>query len=376
MVRRVGAAGRVVVFESDLISYFLSMEVAFRTTLDDYLAFYKYFYFRRKLGLRVLVIALVCLMVANGSKEGHSAFTWTNLLTVLVVTVVIIVIGSVIPCIRASRKARKMWAVSEQLDQKRIVLSADGITVKSEDEAGTVIASGSWRWESIKYVGSNDRFVFIMLVNWQVFLISRSYFHSGNEVANFIGIVRNETARVTGTDQEFNEAKVRRIAPWGFVGLVPNFGVIAGVVLLYQGIIRFKSRLLVIIGVADILFTILFWVAMQYWVFDGPIFAGMNKQMSKGQLNTVFKSVEFYKLQNGHYPDSLQQVEDIRGYVWITDPLSNKGLRSKAVNFYYQKMGDRYWLFSVGEDGEPFTADDIYPTMNPADSTKFGLRLR
>jgi len=215
-----------------------------------------------------------------------------------------------------------------------------------------------------------------MLVNWQVFLISRSYFHAENEVANFIGIVRNETARVTGTDQESNEAKVRRIAPWGFVGLVPNFGVIAGVVLLYQGIIRFKSRLLVIIGVADILFTILFWVAMQYWVFDGPIFAGMNKQMSKGQLNTVFKSVEFYKLQNGHYPDSLQQVEDIRGYVWITDPLSNKGLRSKAVNFYYQKMGDRYWLFSVGEDGEPFTADDIYPTMNPADSTKFGLRLR
>jgi hypothetical protein len=130
---------------SDLFSYLIGMEVEFRTTIVDYLAFYKYFYFRRKIGLRILIVALVCLMVANGSEKGHSVFTWTNLLTVLVVAVVIIVIGSVIPYIRASRKARKTLAVPGQLDQKRIVLSADGITVKNEDEAGTVVASGSWR---------------------------------------------------------------------------------------------------------------------------------------------------------------------------------------------------------------------------------------
>jgi len=369
---------RLGVFESDLISYFLSMEVAFRITLDDYLAFYPYFFFRRKQGLRALVIAfLVCVVVVNGgTKDGRVTFTWTDLLTVVGATIFIIALSSGIPYLRTIRKARKVLAEPDQSGQKRMILSADGFTVRGEDEAGTVITAGSWRWESVKYVDSTGKFVFIMLVNRELFLIPRQYFQAADAVANFIGIVRNGIARVTGTSQESNEAKARRIAPWGFVGLVPNFGVIAGVVLLYQGIIRFKSRLLVIIGVADILFTILFWVAMQYWVFDGPTFTGMNKQMSKGMLNTVFKSVEFYKLQHGDYPDSLKQVEDIRGYVWITDPLSNKGLRSKPFNFYYEKTGDRYWLFSVGEDGEPFTADDIYPTMNPADSTKFGLRLR
>jgi len=352
------------------------MEVAFRTTIDDYQAFYRYFYFRRKLGLRVLIVALVCLMVANGPKEGHSVFTWTNLLTVLVVAVVIIVIGSVIPYIRASQKPRKMLAVPGQLDQKRVILSADGITVKNEDEAGTVVASGSWRWESIKYVDSNDRFVFIMLVNWKVFLIPRQYFHAENEVDNFTGIVRNGKARVRSGGLESDEAKARRIAPWGFLGLMPNFGVIAGLVLLYQGIIRFKSRLLIIIGVADILFTIVFWAAMRHWVFNSPSIVRMEKQLSQGQLNTIFKNVELYKIQHGDYPDSLQQIEDLRKDLWISDALPRKGSRLKPDHYYYQKTGDKYWLFSVGEDGEPFTADDIYPTMNPADSTKFGLRLR
>ena len=353
------------------------MEVVFRTTIDDYRAFYKYFFFRRKLWLRILYAALFSFVVANSSKGGHSDISWgATLLTFGVAVVIVIAVTSMIPYLGTIRKIRKIFEAPGQLDQRRMILSADGITVRSEDEAGTVIASGSWRWESVRFVDSNDRFVFIMLVNWKVFLIPRQYFHAGNEVDNFIGIVRNGMARVRGTSQESNEAKARRIARWGFLGLLPNFGVIAGIVLLYQGIIRLKSRLLIIIGVADILFTILFWMAMQYWVFDGPLFAGANRQAAQKQLNSVFKSVEFYKLQHGHYPDSLEQVEDIQGFVWINDPLSSKGFRSKQDNFYYQKTGDKYWLFSVGEDRQAFTADDIYPTMNPADSTKFGLRLR
>ena len=351
------------------------MEVEFRTTVDDYLAFYKYFFFRRKLWLRIFVVALVSFMVANGTREGHSDFSWGSLLAFMVTAVFITAVVFVIPYIGTIRKTRKMLEAPGQSDQKRAILSADGITVKSEDEAGTVIASGSWRWESVRLVDSNDRFVFIMLVNWKVFLIPRQYFQADDEVDNFIGIVRNGKARVRIGGLESDEAKARRIAPWGFLGLLPNFGVIAGIVLLYQGIIRLKSRLLVIIGVADILFTIVFWAAMEHWVFHSRLFLQADKEMSKSQLNTIFKSVEFYKIQHGHYPDSLKQVEDIKGFVWINDPLPRKSLRSEPVNFYYQKTGDKYWLFSIGEDGQPFTADDVYPTMNPADSTKFGLRL-
>ncbi len=186
-------------------------------------------------------------------------------------------------------------------------------------------------------------------------------------------------ARVRGSGQESDRAKARRVAPWGLLGIIPNVGAIAGVVLLILGII-YKSRKLIIIAVADILFTIVFWAAFLCWIFFGVLHSsqviGAEKQLAQGMLNTVFKSVEFYKLQHGHYPDNLEQVEDSRGFVIISDPLPHRGLHLKPVEFYYQKTGDKYWLFSVGEDGVAFTADDIYPTMNPDDSTKFGLRLR
>jgi hypothetical protein len=376
-----GAAGggdgglRAAFSESDLISYFIGMEVEFRTTVDDYLAFYKYFYFWRKLWLRILFVALFSLVIASGMREGHSDFSWGSLLIFVVTAVLISVFVFVIPYIQAIRKTRKILEAPGQPDQKRAILSADGITVKDEDEAGTVIASGSWRWESVRLVDSNDRFVFIMLFNWKVFLIPRQYFQADDEVDNFIGIVRNAKARVRSGGLESDEAKARRIAPWGLLGLLPNFGAIAGIVLLYQGIIRLKSRLLVIIGVADILFTILFWTAMRHWVFDSPSMVRMEKQLSQTQLNTIFKNVEFYKIQHGDYPDSLQQIEDLKNDLWLSDALPRKGSRLKPGHYYYEKTGDKYWLFSVGKDGEPFTADDVYPTMNPADSTKFGLRL-
>ena len=101
----------------------------------------------------------------------------------------------------------------------------------------------------------------------------------------------------------------------------------------------------------------------------------MERQLSQTQLNTVFKNVEFYKIQHGDYPDSLQQIDDLKNDLWLSDALPHKGSRLKPGHYYYEKTGDKYWLFSVGDDGRPFTADDVYPTMNPADSTKFGLRL-
>ena len=43
------------------------------------------------------------------------------------------------------------------------------------------------------------------------------------------------------------------------------------------------------------------------------------------------------------------------------------------VNFEYKKIGNKYTLFSVGIDGIPNTADDIYPNIFDSDSSKFGF---
>jgi VIT1/CCC1 family predicted Fe2+/Mn2+ transporter len=355
------------------------MEVEFRTTADDYVAFYRYFFFWRKIGWRILVVGFACFYVTGFSTEDHSSYTWTKLLIALALTLFIIAILSIIPYMRTISKHRKMSVDPEKSARVKLILTENGLTAIREAETAADSVAESWRWAIVDYVDNNDRFVFVVLSSRKVLLIPRSSFHSENEVDNFVGTIRSALARVRGADKEANReadrAQARRIAYWGLMGIAPILGAITGLVLFILGVARYKSWLLIIIGVADILFTAVFIGVLIGLSLNGPEFASLNRQRSQSKLNTVFKSVEFYKIQHGHYPDSLKQVEDIQGNVWITDPLSTSFFASKPFDFYYQNTGDKYWLFSVGEDGKPFTADDIYPMMDPADSAKFGLRL-
>jgi hypothetical protein len=356
------------------------MQLEFRTTAEDYLTFYKYYFFQRKLVLWVLVLGLFCLVIGSAFVQDQQVLSWTY---VLVVLSMVLALAAVLFFIPYRRAVRRFWSVFEEgkSDQPRkIHLTADGFNLQW---AGGGAGDGDgmeekpvdpWRWERVRAVETNGSLVMILPFQGPVIIIPRSYFPSDSETGNFVGIIANGILKVRGSRVASDAEKARRLAYWGLLGFIPNVGVIAGLVLIIQGIFRYRSWRLIVIGAADILFTVVFWTVFTQWTMTSPTFTIPMKQFAKAQLNTVFKSVEFYKLQHGQYPDSLRQVEDIRGNVWITDPIIRKGM--KTVNFYYEKTDDQYWLFSVGEDGEPFTADDIFPSMNLADSGKFGLRMR
>ncbi|MGZ5193098.1 MAG: hypothetical protein ACXWVV_04190 [Kaistella sp.] len=91
-----------------------------------------------------------------------------------------------------------------------------------------------------------------------------------------------------------------------------------------------------------------------------------GKDWEKGSqmsLNRLVKDVEYYKLENGRYPDSLQQLLNKADFVLIYDPLQS--IRNKKERaFFYKNFQNKYFLFSVGVDAIPFTKDDIYPTPN------------
>ena len=60
-------------------------------------------------------------------------------------------------------------------------------------------------------------------------------------------------------------------------------------------------------------------------------------------------------------------------YDTSTTPLSSEPLRL----FYYERSGDtHYYLRSVGNDGEAFTADDILPNIEQTQNSKIGLLLQ
>jgi hypothetical protein len=162
----------------------------------------------------------------------------------------------------------------------------------------------------------------------------------------------------------------------GLLCLLPLIGALVGIALIFYGIFRYKDKFLIAIGSFGIIFTICIYFFLFQNLKYGSEATKSFAKISQKELNNLVKHVEFYKLQNNKYPDSLEQLEP-DGTFLIQDPLLIRKMdKTIKTDFQYKRIGDKYTLFSVGIDGIPNTADDIYPDIFNADTTKFGLIKR
>jgi hypothetical protein len=346
-----------------------TMEVEFRSTAEDYRGFYRYYTFRRNLGMKIAVIGLFSFWVGSGFVGRP--FSWPlYFLDSLAVGLILLLCATGIPYIIVLVKTRKRLKQLERTAlRRRIELTGDGLLVQMVPDAGPEQEKNFWRWGAVKYAGGSSKFVFIVLIRGGVYVIPKSSFHSTGEADHFVFILEAGMEKVWGSKPK----RAKRLYLWGLLGFIPNVGVISGLILLFKGIFQFRDRILVIIGASDILFTFVFWWIVTSVSFHSTAFKTLEKEMARTELNTIFRYVEFYKTEHGVYPDSLEQMDLKKNNVWINDPVQSCGPKHKTINFFYRKVGEKYWLFSVGPDGKPFTRDDIFPVMNPADSGKFGL---
>lgn len=158
----------------------------------------------------------------------------------------------------------------------------------------------------------------------------------------------------------------------GLLCLIPLVGAFAGLGLLLYGIIKYKDKWLSIIGAVGILWTVFVYGALFYIGTNSSVFKKGFEDISKMQLNSLVKNVEFYKLLHGQYPDSLPQILQDDKMAFIYD--ASQGMNGTVNRYYnYKKEGDKYQLFSSGQDGEPGTKDDFYPQLPITDSSKIGL---
>jgi hypothetical protein len=143
--------------------------------------------------------------------------------------------------------------------------------------------------------------------------------------------------------------------------------------------------ILVLAGVAGILFTIVLYGSLFYFGFiqRGGAYDKMRGQMAVSMLNGTVREIEFYKMTHGHYPTDLKEIAstDKQGMPVGIDPLLAFRIGSKSANntyFYYElnSEGTHYFLRSVGPDGIPFTSDDILPSIPESERMKTGLLLR
>jgi len=98
--------------------------------------------------------------------------------------------------------------------------------------------------------------------------------------------------------------------------------------------------------------------------------------LARSALDRLVPAIEFYKVQYGSYPATLDDLEASlprdSGFL-IVDPMTVRTGRMPA-NFFYRRVDpDHYYLRSVGPDGIPFTADDIVPSIEALPGSNLGL---
>ena len=337
------------------------MEVTFETEKSDYAVYILWFCFYKNIKWRIVISSLIAFYV--GADVSVKSFTgsWSSfLITSLITWFLIFFGGACLPyfthIIRFNRRSKNL-----NFPVKATIRAySEGLSVEN--------AQGNYfvKWKEIKQLQTSPKYIYIKSLQ-SSFLIPKKYFVSAAA----------SSALFNKINKGFRSHRFFYPKPnyaWGLLCLVPLIGFFNGIVMIVKGISKYKDIKYTVIGIGGVLLTIGLYGSLFYQMKFGTAFDSADKEMAVDNLNTLVKSIEFYKLQNNHYPDSLQEVNE-GGLAVISDNMDKSDMFSfKNVKLYnYKKVGNKYILFSSGFDGIPYTKDDVYPTINVSDTSKFGL---
>lgn len=150
----------------------------------------------------------------------------------------------------------------------------------------------------------------------------------------------------------------------GGMSFIPLIGVLFGIIAIIWGF-KAKYSKLKYVGTAGILFTVILYGSLGYFGFvqEDGVYDELRAKMAKTQLTSAVQAIEFYKVRNGHYPVSLQVLQDSlpeNSMVFLQDATQ---VNVDELKFYYYKIINQtsYHIRSYGRDGLINTADDVLP---------------
>jgi hypothetical protein len=167
----------------------------------------------------------------------------------------------------------------------------------------------------------------------------------------------------------------------GGLSFIPGIGFIFGAIAITWGLVTNKAggKKLAKLGALGIGFGILLYGALFYFGFmqRGGVYDDLRARLAQTNLTQLVQSIEFYKLQNGQYPEDLDILRESlpkESLVFIYDS-TQVGFGSELQLFYYELIDtEEYYLLGIGSDNTPFTQDDILPAIE--NTAGIGLRVR
>lgn len=341
------------------------MTLEYQCSIEDYKNFVKD-YFKTRFKKTIILIIIIAYLI--GDASAGTPFNWIKFICLTALSgFLLMVIMFVIPYFISLRRINKQISQNPQsLEKRKLTITEEGLMFEYPEE--TLLR----KWESFLFAKSGNDFLEIKLVDKTVLLIPKKAFASHADLTNFLGLVQNkiiyERRSIKGTSTQDKERPPYLL---GLICLIPVFGAMAGIVFTILGLTRYKDKWLTLIGVSGILITLIIFLFLSNTMNDMSYTGEGARDLSQTELTNMVRDIEYYKLLNGQYPDSLPQVFKKNDRVKMYDPVQSVHLR-KNITFNYEKVNDKYRLFSSGDDGIPDTQDDIYPQLTEAELNKTG----
>jgi len=333
------------------------MEINFQYTISDIKKFYKS-HFKNRLEKQIYIVIFLPLLLAfifTGEPFRLDKFI---ILTIIFISLHVFILY-IIPYLTAVSKIKKSIRKNPDFFKKRkLSITDEGLQVEIENKVDIL------NWESIIGITDDEEYIVLKLVNENFMLIPKKAFDKNFDAINFIGKIKKKIRSSTNKKDIRKKTDNKPSYYLGLIGLIPIFGAIFGLVLIILGIVKYKDKKFVLIGALGI--------ALSFVIYF-PLYQAANNPeltiiVTKKKLKSLVKDIEYFKLINGKYPDSLKQIS--KKYI-IYDPLHFQS--EKMQTFGYKKIGDNYILFSTGIDGIPNTDDDIFPEISKNQVGKIGL---
>lgn len=169
----------------------------------------------------------------------------------------------------------------------------------------------------------------------------------------------------------------------GGLSYMPLVGVLFGIVAIVWGLVTKRSggKKLALIGGGGISVTVILYSVLIYFGFAqrGGVYDDLRANLSETTITSLVQAIEFYKTQNGKYPESLEILKKSlpeNSMVFVRDP-TGVSISGKQRYYYYEVVdNEHYYLLGVGFDGQPFTQDDVVPKVHVGPHSKVGLLIK
>jgi hypothetical protein len=150
--------------------------------------------------------------------------------------------------------------------------------------------------------------------------------------------------------------------------LIPGLGFLFGAAGVSWGLVsdRPRARLAVVLGATGALLNLVGGGLLMWHLQGQPGYAPVYAASSRADLNKLVAAIEGYRKETGAYPARLEvfgQLPYSLKMVNISDLSGGVFRRPREYQYELSPDGRRYTLYGVGADGQPGTADDVYPGL-------------